>query len=188
MQIYHGGKGNGKRRLIGPYGRGTIAAMEIILIWAMEKRGGIGYGGLLPWHYPEDLKRFKRITMGSPVLMGRKTYESLPSGPLPGRRNLVLTRGGLKEPSPDVRPFSSPGEVLDAGTGEKWEKLFVIGGESVYRLFLPRADKLMVTEIGESYSCDRFFPEYSGDEWKLISSETNGVLTYKVYERRMRTR
>ena len=165
-----------------------MASMEIILIWAMEEKGGIGYGGRLPWSYPEDLKRFKRITMGNPVLMGRKTFESLPDGPLPGRQNLVLTRLGIKGDNPDVRSFASDGEVMETGIREKWEKLYVIGGESVYRLFLPRADKLMVTEIAESYLCDRFFPDYSRDEWKLISSESTGVLTYKVYERLIRTR
>ncbi len=164
--------------------------MEIILIWAMDSKGGIGYKGRLPWHYPEDLSHFKSTTLGYPVLMGRKTFDSLPSGPLPGRMNLVLSHRELSLYSErdNVRRLASLPEVLSLGEEKKWQKLFVIGGEEVYRHFLPAADTLIVTRIGKSFECDRYFPPLEWDKWDMVSSRSSGDLTFQHYRRRIRTR
>ncbi|MDC7221242.1 MAG: dihydrofolate reductase [Spirochaetales bacterium] len=161
--------------------------MEIILIWAMDREGGIGIENRLPWHYPADLKRFQRLTLGNPVLMGRKTFESLPSGPLPGRRNLVLSRSAdLK--SEEAEFFPSPEDVLLLGEKEDWPSLFIIGGAEIYKQFLPRANRLEITRIGKTYSCDRFFPSLDWSLWDKVKSEGEGELTFESYERIIRTR
>jgi dihydrofolate reductase len=162
--------------------------MEIRLIWAMDSHGGIGRDNTLPWHYPGDLKHFKERTMGSPILMGRKTFESLPNGPLPGRLNLVLSRterSSGKEKG--VLRFLSPEEVLAAGRQKEWERLYVIGGAEVFRLFLDKADVLEVTRIDRSFSCNRYFPLLNWAEWEQISSIREDELTFQIYVP-MRTR
>lgn len=116
----------------------------------------IGRGGDLPWHLPEDLKLFKRTTSGHPILMGRKTYESI-GRPLPKRRNLVLTR----DPSWSADGVEVLHEVNEAREliGDD-ETLFVIGGAEIYRIFLPELDELLVSHVYECHEGDTVFPEF----------------------------
>ena len=129
--------------------------MKIHLIWAQDHNGGIGKGGNLPWHISEDLKNFKRLTSGSTILMGRNTWESLPIRPLPERRNIVLSS---KEVS-DVEYYTSVKECIETLDGDGIEKLFVIGGTTVYRNFIHRADELHITHVDElTEGIDTYFP------------------------------
>ncbi|MBE0613869.1 MAG: dihydrofolate reductase [Burkholderiales bacterium] len=131
----------------------------------------IGRNNALPWHLPADLKRFKALTLGHPVVMGRKTYESI-GKPLPGRRNLVITRN---------HDYSASGcdvvHTLDAALaacgGE--ETIFVIGGAELYRESLPRAHCLEFTEIHAPFEGDAFFPEFSLAQWRETAREAHGT-------------
>ncbi|GAB3433491.1 dihydrofolate reductase [Flindersiella endophytica] len=121
--------------------------------WAQSSNGVIGRDGTLPWHLPEDMKHFRTLTAGATVLMGRHTWESLPPRfrPLPGRRNLVLSR----TPQPDVETFPDLPSALAAVTGDVW----VMGGAEVYRAALPFADRIVVTEIREPFEGDTYAPD-----------------------------
>ncbi|MGW1679893.1 dihydrofolate reductase [Saccharopolyspora sp. NPDC002376] len=123
------------------------------LIWAQSTDGVIGRDGTMPWHLPEDLKHFRQVTSGATVLMGRRTWESLPPQfrPLPGRRNLVLSR----TPQEGAETFTDLPQALAAVTGDVW----VMGGAAVYRAALPIADKIVVTEIREHFDGDTYAPE-----------------------------
>ncbi|WP_316569874.1 dihydrofolate reductase [Neobacillus sp. YIM B06451] len=140
----------------------------ISFIWAMDKNRVIGNENKLPWHLPEDLKFFKRSTMGHPIAMGRKTFESI-GRPLPGRENIIITR------NPD---FSADGctvmDSIDEFVGyskKKDEECFVIGGAEIFKEMFPFADKLYITLIHDEFPGDTFFPEFSLDEWELLSFE-----------------
>lgn len=132
---------------------------EIIIIAAVCANGAIGRNGDLLYYIPADLRRFKSLTMGYPIVMGRKTFESFPNGPLPGRRNIVISR------NPDYAPagaevYASPQEALEA-CGDA-ERVFIIGGGEIYRRFMPLATKLMLTEIDAAPAdADTFFPPHA---------------------------
>lgn len=161
---------------------------QISIIVAIAENYAIGLNNQLLWHIPDDLKRFKRLTSGHTVVMGKRTYESLPKRPLPNRKNLVIT---------DI-----PGEQIDGCTmaysiedaiqkmDEKGEN-FVIGGGSVYRQFLPFADRLYVTWVHRSFEADTFFPGIETNAWELVSEdkipeggETGFGYSYCIYERK----
>ena len=112
--------------------------MEVHLIWAQDQGGGIGKNGKLPWHVSEDLKNFKKVTLNSTVIMGRKTWESLPIKPLPDRENIVLSKTLVIE----VLTFKSYEECMKALQKKNVSKVFIIGGRSMYKLFFDRADFL----------------------------------------------
>ena len=129
--------------------------MQIHLIWAQDKNGGIGKDGKLPWHISEDLKNFKKLTSGSTILMGRNTWESLPARPLPERRNIVLSSKLLS----DVECYTSVEECIDTLDSDGTEKLFVIGGTTAYRNFIHRANELHITQVNEmTQGIDTYFP------------------------------
>ncbi|QYN33323.1 dihydrofolate reductase [Pseudonocardia sp. DSM 110487] len=139
------------------------------LVWAQSANGVIGRDGTLPWHLPEDLKHFRALTTGATVLMGRRTWESLPPRfrPLPGRRNVVLSR----TPQEGVETFPDLRQALAAVSGDVW----VIGGASVYRAALPFADRIEVTEIRELFDGDTYAPDVgrspdSVGEWEESST------------------
>ncbi|TCP43456.1 dihydrofolate reductase [Tamaricihabitans halophyticus] len=123
------------------------------LVWAQSANGVIGRDGTMPWHLPEDLKHFRSLTAGSTVLMGRRTWESLPARfrPLPGRRNLVLSR----TPQEGAETFPELSQALDSASGDVW----VMGGAAVYRAALPLADRIVVTEIRELFDGDTTAPD-----------------------------
>jgi len=143
---------------------------RITLIAGVARNGAIGKDNALLWHLPEDLQYFRRQTQGRPVLMGRRTWESLPERfrPLPGRRNLVLSRdSGYAAPGAEV--VTGLDAALDAvGDGE----LFVIGGAQLYAATLPMADTLLLTEVDREYDADTFFPAWTRAHWQEVSRET----------------
>jgi dihydrofolate reductase len=140
----------------------------ISIIVAIAENLAIGKNNDLLWHIPADLKRFKKITSGHPVIMGKRTFESLPRRPLPNRRNIVIT---------DI-----PGEIIEGcemaysidgaiAICTPEEENFVIGGASVYRQLLPFTDRLYLTLVRKTFEGDVFFPEIDFSKWKLISTE-----------------
>lgn len=141
--------------------------MTISLIAAMAKGRVIGNFGTLPWHLPADLKFFKQTTMGKPIIMGRITWESI-GKPLPGRRNIVVTRKGL-EPEDGAESYPSLDAALDAIRDEP--EVMIIGGASIYQQAISQADRLYLTLIDAEIEGDVWFPEYDEEGWKEISRE-----------------
>ena len=141
--------------------------MKIALLAALDRNRAIGRNGAMPWHLPDDLKRFKARTLGRPVLMGRKTALAIGRA-LPGRPNLVLTRAN-EAPYPDQRVVHSLDEALELARGNE---LIVIGGGEVYALALPRATQLWLTRIDtETPDADTFFPVLDPNEWRETARE-----------------
>ncbi|MCH4166965.1 MAG: dihydrofolate reductase [Megasphaera sp.] len=140
----------------------------IHIIAAVDAAGGIGKDNDLLCHLPADLKRFKSLTMGHPIVMGRKTFESLP-GILPGRQHVVLTRQRSYEHGKDVVICHDIDEVIQKMKG--YSDYFVIGGASLYELFLPKADMLHLTEIKATFPADTFFPKLEPGQWKEMKRE-----------------
>jgi dihydrofolate reductase len=147
--------------------------MRLALIWAMSQNRVIGRNNALPWYLPEDLKYFKQITMGKPIIMGRKTWESI-GRPLPGRTNIVITR----DPSfaaEGVKVVHSLDEAIRMA--EKIclingsDEAVVMGGAEIYALALPRADRLYMTQVHAEVHGDAFFPEFDLDSWEELGRE-----------------
>jgi dihydrofolate reductase len=141
---------------------------RLSLIAALAKNRVIGADNALPWRLPEDLKHFKALTMGHPVIMGRKTFESI-GKPLPGRRNIVVTRSGNFR-AEGCEVVDSPEAALRASAGLA-EEVFVIGGAELYRAFLDQADCMYLTEIDRDVEGDARFPDFIRDEWQEVSRE-----------------
>jgi dihydrofolate reductase len=140
----------------------------ISYVVAVSRNGVIGREGGLPWHISSDLKRFREITMGKPVVMGRKTWESLPRKPLPGRRNIVITRQkGFAPEGAEVA--ATPEEALSL-CGDVPE-VAVIGGGEIYRLFWPLVDRLYLTEVDLAVEGDTHFPPVLPEEWREVGRE-----------------
>ena len=139
---------------------------QISIIVAMDAQRGIGINNTLPWRLPEDLAHFKRLTTGHPIIMGRKTFESI-GRPLPNRRNIVITR------NPDWRHEGA--ETVDsieaaiALAGDV--PAFIIGGAEIYRQSLALADQLIITEIAQTFACDAFFPAFEASQWQEVARE-----------------
>ncbi len=153
--------------------------MKLIIIAALSRNRVIGKNGKIPWHISEDLKRFKRITTGHTVLMGRKTYESM-GKPLVNRRNIVLTSKEI----PGVEIFSSLGEALQNLAGE--EKVFVIGGGELFAQVLESADEMHLTHIDKEVEGDAFFPPYVhlvGKTFREVSREEHEGFAFVDYQR-----
>ncbi|MDR1225257.1 MAG: dihydrofolate reductase [Tannerella sp.] len=140
----------------------------ISIIAAIAANRAIGVNNDLPWRLPNDMKRFRQLTTGHPVLMGRKTFESLPNGALPNRTNIVITRN-------HTLSFENCilfGNIQDAIREYHQEEVFVIGGASIYSQMMPFADKLYITLVRHSVeNADTFFPEINKDEWIMIEQE-----------------
>ena len=142
----------------------------ISYVVAVSRNGVIGREGGLPWTISTDLKRFKEITMGKPVVMGRKTWESLPRKPLPGRRNIVITRKpGYVAEGAEVAPDSREAIALCGGEPE----IAVIGGGEIYRLFWPLVDRLYLTEVDIEVEGDTHFPAVRAEEWREVGREVH---------------
>ncbi len=158
------------------------------LIVAVGSNGAIGRDNDLPWHLPADLRRFKKLTMGHALIMGRKTFESLP-GMLPGRPHIVLTRDEeWAAAHPEVQCYPDLENLL--ATLKKEEEYFIIGGGQIYRALLPHADILHITEVDLAPEADIFFPEIDPEIWECvedipgIADEKNIPHRYKTYHRR----
>ncbi|MFA5933523.1 MAG: dihydrofolate reductase [Microgenomates group bacterium] len=143
---------------------------KISIICCIGKNRGIGKDNQLLWHIPEDLQHFKQITEGHPVIMGRKTFESI-GRPLPNRLNIILTHNPLTGQPGVVFAFSLEEALKMAAENEK-EEIFIIGGGQVYQEAISLADKLYLTVVEDSPEADTFFPDYS-DFKKVISSQKN---------------
>ena len=157
--------------------------MKIYLIAAVAKNGVIGNEGKIPWHFPEDLKRFKRLTSGHAIIMGRKTYESI-GRPLPQRRNLVLTRQNNLELPPGGEALPTLEEALQLCRERQEEKVFVIGGGEIYARAFPLADGLYLTYVDQEVEGDTFFPSWDKSQWEETQRESLAGLTYVDYERK----
>jgi dihydrofolate reductase len=139
--------------------------MDTTLIVAMANNRVIGANNAMPWHLPDDLKRFRALTMGHPILMGRKTHEAI-GRILPGRRNLVMTRGltGVLSGAEIVRGVKEAEEIC-----RDEEALFVIGGAELYQLFLPVANRIELTTIDHEFDGDTYFPILDSHEWREVA-------------------
>jgi dihydrofolate reductase len=142
--------------------------MNLVLIAAISDNRVIGKDGELPWRVPEDMKRFRELTSGNSVVMGRKTYESIDEKfrPLPNRKNIVLSQSVDDLEGAYIARTAE--EALELSNNSD---TYVIGGEQVYDLFLPLADKLEITRIHRKYEGDVFFPEVNWGEWNLVGGE-----------------
>jgi dihydrofolate reductase len=166
---------------------------EIALVAAVAANGVIGNDGGLPWRLPSDLKRFKQVTMGRPVIMGRKTWESIGRS-LPGRLNIVVSRspGFRAEGATAARSLAEAlekADLLQPGPGE----VFVIGGGELYAQAMVSAARLYITHVMAEPQGDTLFPEISADLWDMVSSETiergpsdSADMRFSIYERRGR--
>lgn len=157
---------------------------HLTIVVATDRNGGIGINNTLPWRLPEDLAHFKRTTMGHPIIMGRKTFDSI-GRPLPNRRNIVITR------NPDwkhegVEAVTSIDEAVRL-VGDT--PACIIGGAQIYAEVLPHTDRLVVTEIDKVFECDAFFPSIDPQLWKEVAremhhSESNGFdYAFVTYQR-----
>ncbi|MCL7421485.1 MAG: dihydrofolate reductase [Methylobacter sp.] len=142
--------------------------MKISLIVAMASNRVIGINNQLPWHLSADLKRFRYITMGSPILMGRKTYESI-GRPLPGRTNVIISRDPAYQQE-GCLVFNDIETAIESCC-QKFQEIFVIGGSELYQSMLPMADTLYVTLIHKAFSGDAFFPEIDARQWAEVARE-----------------
>lgn len=141
---------------------------ELVLVAAIDRAGAIGRGNALPWRLPEDLKRFKALTLGKPLLMGRRTAQSLGRA-LPGRRNLVLSRSGVV-PFQGMEPVAGLDETLAACAGVP--ELMVVGGGEVYGLCLPFARRMHLTHVDTIVEdADAFFPAWEPEQWRVLSRQ-----------------
>jgi len=157
---------------------------NVWIIAAVSENNVIGKGNALPWRIPEDLARFKSLTVGNTLIMGRKTFESI-GRPLPGRTTVVLTRRD---------DFTAPGVLVahdrDAALSlVLGDNAFIVGGADIYALFFPLASKLFLTRVHGVYEGDTFFPSFSASDWRLDSSERHASAapippcTFEVYSR-----
>jgi len=157
----------------------------ISIIVAVARNWAIGANNQLLWHIPEDFKWFKKHTQGHPVIMGRRTWESLPLKPLPGRKNIVIT---------DVPGDCFPGTICvgspDAAIAlmDEQQENFIIGGGMVYRQFLPKAQKVYLTVVDRDFDADTWFPEIADNEWEEVLREShpegNPGYTFLIFERK----
>ncbi len=161
--------------------------MRISLVVAVASNGVIGRDGGLPWHLPGDLKRFRELTLGKPVLMGRKTWESLPRHPLPGRDNLVVSRRGPAGERDGARWFTDLAGALDWAGAAGVAELSVIGGAALFRDILPFAHRLHLTRIERPVDGDTIMPPLGTgwtERWTSERHEENGLpFRYIDYER-----
>lgn len=155
-----------------------------VIIAAVSENGVIGKDGDIPWHYPEDLKHFKEKTMNHPVIMGSSTYRSLPEDfrPLPGRKNIVLTRSGV-DADESVAIANSLEEAWNIAEEYDENKVFIIGGATIYEQTLEDADKLVLTRVHKAYDGDTFFPDWNPDNWEEIERDDRDELSFIEYVR-----
>ena len=156
--------------------------MKLSIIVAHDPNLVIGKDGELPWHFSEDLKFFKKTTMGSPILMGRGVFEELNEKPLPGRKNVVLSRSRSYD---HVTTFSSIDEALDYLSDQ--EQVFIIGGGEIYKQTIDRVDELIITQVKREYEGDTHFPEYRdkiGKVWEEVWREDHEKFTFVKYRQK----
>ncbi len=141
--------------------------MKLSLIVAMASNRAIGLNNQIPWHLSADLKKFKQITMGSPILMGRKTYESI-GRPLPGRTNIIISRNSSYKQD-GCLVYDDIDKAI--ASCQQYNEIFVIGGATFYQAMLPKADIIYLTQIHKEFKGDTFFPSINEQEWKEVVRE-----------------
>lgn len=151
---------------------------EIIIIVAVAENNVIGKDGKIPWHIKEDFQHFKKLTMGCPCIMGDKTYESLPIKPLPGRENIVLTFDKNYHPEGVIIKYSFE-DALEYCKNN--EKIFIIGGASIYKQGLKFANRMELTRIHKNYEGDTYFPEFDENEWIIEKKEDHDGFSFITY-------
>jgi dihydrofolate reductase len=139
---------------------------RLALIAAVAANGVIGCAGQLPWHLPDDLKHFKQLTYGHAIVMGRRTYESI-GRPLPGRQNIVVSRGWDQRPHPDLVLAGSLDEAIFEAAASP-PPAFIIGGAALYAAALPRVDVMHLTELDDAVEGDTFFPPFDRSQWRVV--------------------
>ena len=157
---------------------------RLALIVAVAENGVIGKNNALPWRLPEDLRHFKRVTLGKPVIMGRKTFESI-GKPLPGRTNIVITRNAAYQAAGvsvvlSLAAALALAQAVAAQDGA--EEVMVIGGAEIYRAALPQADQLYLTEVQASVAGDAVLPDMNWDQWLEVSRERHTASTPDGYD------
>ena len=167
--------------------------MDLTVIAAVAENGVIGRDGDLPWHLSSDLKRFKRLTMDKPILMGRKTWESI-GRPLPGRKSIVISRQAGYDPGfEEVAIATNLDEALAQARALEniGEEIFVIGGARIYEMSLPRADRMIITRVHTEVEGDVWFPEVDWNSWQLLVNDSHEAgenddypHTYQIWQRR----
>ncbi|MDQ2053601.1 dihydrofolate reductase [Halobellus sp. H-GB7] len=164
--------------------------VEIVLVAAVAENGTIGRDGGMPWHFSEDLAHFKQTTTGHPVIVGRKTYETVVDAlgePFPGRTSVVLTSQSLDLPAGAV-VANSVEEAIDLACVDAAERgvetAYVAGGGRVYEQFLPHASRMVLTEIHGAYEGDTAFPAWDDDEWVEVDRDDRDQFDFVTYERR----
>lgn len=147
--------------------------MRIAMIWAMAENRVIGINNNLPWHLPNDLKYFKKLTTGKPVIMGRKTYESI-GKPLPNRINIVVTRDTDYD-APGIKVVNTVESAIELADAECLvsgnDEVIIMGGAEIYKACLPKADRLYLTQVHAEVKGDAYFPEFDIKEYQEISRE-----------------
>nr|DAE56292.1 MAG TPA: Dihydrofolate reductase [Caudoviricetes sp.] len=158
--------------------------MLVSMIVAHDLNNGIGKDGKLLWHIPKDLKHFRKMTLGCTVVMGRKTYESLPNA-LPHRENWILTRDESYIPktrfNDKVRVFHSKEELLAEAHRLLKANIFIIGGGEIYNLFLEDATNIITTVVDEVFDADTFFPKLKHNEWERVRTDTDSETVNRRY-------
>lgn len=144
---------------------------KIVIVVACAQNQTIGREGGLPWHLPEDLKYFKRVTMGKPIIMGRKTFESI-GRPLPGRTNIIITRD-QNFAAEGISVVHSIDEAIDLAKDENPDEVMIIGGAQIYAQALARTDLLHLTQVHQDVEGDAHFPELDYKEWREVSRENH---------------
>ena len=142
----------------------------VTLVVAVAENGAIGKDGALPWRIPEDLKRFKALTMGRPVIMGRKTWDTLPKKPLPGRLNIVVTRNAAFHAEGAIVAHSFR-DALAIAQSENPDSVMVIGGAEIFAAALPLARRIELTEVAASPAGDAFMPPLDRAQWREVARE-----------------
>ena len=161
---------------------------QISIIVAIASNYAIGKNNDLLWHISKDLQRFKRLTEGHTIVMGKKTYFSLPRRPLPKRTNLVITDVAGEQIDNCLMAYSIDDAIGKMGNDKE---NFIIGGGSIYKQFMPLADKLYITQVHKDFEGDVFFPEINSEEWELQSAEkitddpqNDFSYTFEIYKRK----
>jgi dihydrofolate reductase len=167
--------------------------LTVAVVAAVADDGVIGRDGGMPWHYPEDLRHFRETTTGHPVVLGRRTYESIVDRlgePLPERTNVVLTSQDIDLPE-GATAVGSVDAALEAARDSLAERhpdaeatVYVAGGATVYEQFLPRADRLVITEVHDDPAGDTYFPEVDWSAWREVDRDERDDISFVTYERR----
>ncbi len=153
--------------------------MIISLIWAMDENRLIGVENRLPWKLPADMKWFRRHTLGKPIIMGRKTFDSFGGRALPERSNIVVTRDKNYQADGALVVYSIEEALQAAGDAEE---VMIIGGASFYEQLLPRAERLYITQVHGKFEGDAWFPEFEMDEWQEVAREDHTADEKNAYD------